>query len=67
MSLCHSNPNYVYVLDDKCFHCPYRTTRNLHTHLHEAPLTKKHFQVTGYGIVSSSTAQSCTKMTVNFP
>uniref|UniRef100_A0A671YU75 Protein O-mannosyl-transferase 2 n=1 Tax=Sparus aurata TaxID=8175 RepID=A0A671YU75_SPAAU len=26
------------------------TTRNLHTHLHEAPLTKKHFQVTGYGI-----------------
>ncbi|KAA8582270.1 hypothetical protein FQN60_009010 [Etheostoma spectabile] len=27
------------------------TTRNLHGHLHEAPLTKKHFQVTGYGIV----------------
>uniref|UniRef100_A0A8C9XEG7 Protein O-mannosyl-transferase 2 n=1 Tax=Sander lucioperca TaxID=283035 RepID=A0A8C9XEG7_SANLU len=27
-----------------------RTTRNLHGHLHEAPLTKKHFQVTGYGI-----------------
>uniref|UniRef100_A0A8C2ZT23 Protein O-mannosyl-transferase 2 n=1 Tax=Cyclopterus lumpus TaxID=8103 RepID=A0A8C2ZT23_CYCLU len=26
------------------------TTRNLHGHLHEAPLTKKHFQVTGYGI-----------------
>ncbi|XP_041827966.1 protein O-mannosyl-transferase 2 [Melanotaenia boesemani] len=26
------------------------TTRNLHSHLHEAPLTKKHFQVTGYGI-----------------
>uniref|UniRef100_A0A4W6EX21 Protein O-mannosyl-transferase 2 n=1 Tax=Lates calcarifer TaxID=8187 RepID=A0A4W6EX21_LATCA len=25
------------------------TTRNLHSHLHEAPLTKKHFQVTGYG------------------
>ncbi|XP_054651535.1 protein O-mannosyl-transferase 2 isoform X2 [Dunckerocampus dactyliophorus] len=26
------------------------TTRNLHSHLHEAPLTKKHFQVTGYGM-----------------
>uniref|UniRef100_A0A3Q0RGF7 Protein O-mannosyl-transferase 2 n=1 Tax=Amphilophus citrinellus TaxID=61819 RepID=A0A3Q0RGF7_AMPCI len=26
------------------------TTRNLHSHLHVAPLTKKHFQVTGYGI-----------------
>ncbi|XP_032403391.1 protein O-mannosyl-transferase 2 isoform X2 [Xiphophorus hellerii] len=26
------------------------TTRNLHSHLHQAPLTKKHFQVTGYGI-----------------
>uniref|UniRef100_A0A673C110 Protein O-mannosyl-transferase 2 n=1 Tax=Sphaeramia orbicularis TaxID=375764 RepID=A0A673C110_9TELE len=26
------------------------TTRNLHSHLHEAPLTKKHFQVSGYGI-----------------
>ncbi|XP_078479374.1 LOW QUALITY PROTEIN: protein O-mannosyl-transferase 2-like [Lampetra planeri] len=25
------------------------TTRNLHSHLQEAPLTKKHFQVTGYG------------------
>lgn len=25
------------------------TTRSLHSHLHEAPLTKKHFQVTGYG------------------
>uniref|UniRef100_A0A8C5G3H0 Protein O-mannosyl-transferase 2 n=1 Tax=Gouania willdenowi TaxID=441366 RepID=A0A8C5G3H0_GOUWI len=26
------------------------TTRNLHSHVHEAPLTKKHHQVTGYGI-----------------
>ncbi|XP_051775823.1 protein O-mannosyl-transferase 2 [Erpetoichthys calabaricus] len=26
------------------------TSRNLHSHLHEAPLTKKHLQVTGYGI-----------------
>lgn len=26
------------------------TTRNLHSHYHEAPLTKKHQQVTGYGI-----------------
>lgn len=29
------------------------TTRNLHSHLHEAPLTKKHLQVTGYGINGS--------------
>ncbi|XP_043929836.1 protein O-mannosyl-transferase 2 isoform X2 [Protopterus annectens] len=26
------------------------TSRNLHSHQHEAPVTKKHFQVTGYGI-----------------
>ncbi|XP_031436034.1 protein O-mannosyl-transferase 2 [Clupea harengus] len=26
------------------------TTRNLHSHLHEAPLTKKHLQVSGYGM-----------------
>ncbi|XP_067848247.1 protein O-mannosyl-transferase 2 isoform X2 [Heptranchias perlo] len=26
------------------------TSRNMHSHHHEAPLTKKHFQVTGYGI-----------------
>ncbi|XP_072350600.1 protein O-mannosyl-transferase 2 isoform X3 [Scyliorhinus torazame] len=26
------------------------TSRNIHSHQHEAPLTKKHFQVTGYGI-----------------
>ncbi|XP_047467872.1 protein O-mannosyl-transferase 2 [Mugil cephalus] len=26
------------------------TTRNLHSHFHEAPMTKKHYQVTGYGI-----------------
>ncbi|CAO2587023.1 Protein O-mannosyl-transferase 2 [Lemmus lemmus] len=26
------------------------TTRNLHSHYHEAPLTRKHYQVTGYGI-----------------
>lgn len=30
----------------------FRTSRNLHSHQHEAPLTRKHFQVTGYGIVS---------------
>lgn len=29
------------------------TTRNLHSHFHEAPLTKKHLQVTGYGINGS--------------
>lgn len=29
-----------------------RTSRNLHSHYHEAPLTRKHYQVTGYGIVS---------------
>ncbi|XP_069771975.1 protein O-mannosyl-transferase 2 isoform X2 [Narcine bancroftii] len=26
------------------------TSRNMHSHQHEAPLTKKHFQVTGYGM-----------------
>ncbi|KAM6358796.1 protein O-mannosyl-transferase 2 isoform 3-T8 [Alca torda] len=26
------------------------TSRNLHSHQHKAPLTRKHFQVTGYGI-----------------
>ncbi|EHB04791.1 Protein O-mannosyl-transferase 2 [Heterocephalus glaber] len=25
------------------------TSRNLHSHYHEAPLTRKHYQVTGYG------------------
>lgn len=30
-----------------------RTGRNLHSHIHEAPMTKKHFQVTGYGMVST--------------
>lgn len=47
--------------DNPVFSCPFRTTRNLHSHLHEAPMTKKHFQVTGYGIVSMSTTQGCTK------
>ncbi|XP_034015477.1 protein O-mannosyl-transferase 2 [Thalassophryne amazonica] len=32
------------------------TTRNLHSHLHEAPLTKKHYQVTGYGINATGDA-----------
>lgn len=32
-----------------------RTGRNLHSHVHEAPMTKKHFQVTGYGMVSAFT------------
>ncbi|CAN9502212.1 unnamed protein product [Ophioblennius macclurei] len=32
------------------------TTRNLHSHLHEAPLTRKHFQVTGYGINATGDA-----------
>lgn len=32
-----------------------RTGRNLHSHVHEAPMTKKHFQVTGYGTVSTFT------------
>uniref|UniRef100_A0A4X2LG47 Dolichyl-phosphate-mannose--protein mannosyltransferase n=1 Tax=Vombatus ursinus TaxID=29139 RepID=A0A4X2LG47_VOMUR len=26
------------------------TSRNLHSHQHEAPMTRKHYQVTGYGI-----------------
>lgn len=29
------------------------TGRNLHSHIHEAPMTKKHFQVTGYGMNGS--------------
>ncbi|XP_025046342.2 protein O-mannosyl-transferase 2 isoform X6 [Pelodiscus sinensis] len=29
------------------------TSRNLHSHQHEAPMTRKHFQVTGYGIGNS--------------
>ncbi|XP_055394720.1 protein O-mannosyl-transferase 2 isoform X3 [Bubalus kerabau] len=29
------------------------TSRNLHSHYHEAPLTRKHYQVTGYGINGS--------------
>lgn len=29
------------------------TSRNLHSHYHEAPLTRKHYQVTGYGIVKT--------------
>ncbi|XP_054828782.1 protein O-mannosyl-transferase 2 isoform X2 [Eublepharis macularius] len=29
------------------------TSRNLHSHQHEAPLTRKHLQVTGYGINGS--------------
>lgn len=37
----------------QCLKTSVRTTRNLHSHLHEAPLTKKHLQVTGYGIVST--------------
>lgn len=32
-----------------------RTGRNLHSHVHEAPMTKKHYQVTGYGMVSTFT------------
>lgn len=47
------------VCDDVIFPGAFRTTRNLHAHLHEAPLTKKHYQVTGYGIVSRSQTWSC--------
>ncbi|MBV97788.1 Protein O-mannosyl-transferase 2, partial [Eschrichtius robustus] len=34
----------------RCTITLYRTSRNLHSHYHEAPLTRKHYQVTGYGI-----------------
>ena len=30
----------------------YRTHRNLHSHTEKAPMTKSHYQVTGYGQVS---------------
>uniref|UniRef100_A0A669CN42 Protein O-mannosyl-transferase 2 n=1 Tax=Oreochromis niloticus TaxID=8128 RepID=A0A669CN42_ORENI len=40
------------------------TTRNLHSHLHEAPLTKKHFQVTGYGINGTGDANDLWQMEV---
>ena len=29
----------------------YRTHRNLHSHTEKAPMTKSHYQVTGYGQV----------------
>lgn len=34
-----------------------QTRRNLHAHREVAPMTKKHFQVTGYGEVSANTMQ----------
>lgn len=40
------------------------TTRNLHSHLHVAPLTKKHHQVTGYGINGSGDANDLWKVEV---
>ncbi|XP_029688613.1 protein O-mannosyl-transferase 2 isoform X2 [Takifugu rubripes] len=38
------------------------TTRNLHSHLHEAPVTKRHFQVTGYGTNGSGDANDLWKV-----
>ncbi|XP_015249567.1 PREDICTED: protein O-mannosyl-transferase 2 [Cyprinodon variegatus] len=40
------------------------TTRNLHSHLHQAPLTKKHFQVTGYGVNGMGDANDLWKVEV---
>ncbi|XP_037550439.1 protein O-mannosyl-transferase 2 [Nematolebias whitei] len=40
------------------------TTRNLHSHLHQAPLTKKHFQVTGYGANGTGDANDLWKVEV---
>lgn len=42
----------------------WRTTRNLHTHLHQAPMTKKHFQVTGYGVVSKQVIYCSERLTM---
>uniref|UniRef100_A0A673C3P4 Protein O-mannosyl-transferase 2 n=1 Tax=Sphaeramia orbicularis TaxID=375764 RepID=A0A673C3P4_9TELE len=46
----YNNLWLVHRQDENSFHHLIVTTRNLHSHLHEAPLTKKHFQVSGYGI-----------------
>uniref|UniRef100_A0A3Q3W0E8 Protein O-mannosyl-transferase 2 n=1 Tax=Mola mola TaxID=94237 RepID=A0A3Q3W0E8_MOLML len=40
------------------------TSRNLHSHLHEAPMTKKHFQVTGYGINGTGDANDLWRVEV---
>ncbi|CAL8300074.1 unnamed protein product [Boreogadus saida] len=40
------------------------TTRNLHSHLQEAPMTRKHFQVTGYGTNGSGDSNDLWRLEV---
>lgn len=49
----HTHYELVSLDDINLFQRVSRTSRNLHSHVHEAPMTKKHFQVTGYGTVST--------------
>ncbi|XP_061467814.1 protein O-mannosyl-transferase 2 isoform X1 [Rhineura floridana] len=49
----HSDPSFTveFVRHGDVIRLEHKeTSRNLHSHQHEAPLTRKHLQVTGYGI-----------------
>ncbi|ETE68758.1 Protein O-mannosyl-transferase 2, partial [Ophiophagus hannah] len=52
----YSDPSFPveFVKHGDIIHLEHKeTSKNLHSHQHEAPLTRKHFQVTGYGINGS--------------